>query len=538
MDFTPPDFCAVPKPQAPRRVLILTCEGNAEHRYDLCGQASYTVGRDGQDISLNGLRTSKLHAVIFHDLQGKTYISALGSSVVFLGRNQIRPGTHYQVDIGVRISFGERKDKGSDKAVLQDPAAPPPQPKADVQDTPKVQTNALAEESAGQKSKLSSCSPECARSNTTASCVGASTDKAPCDAELALKRQRIQSPEATPESISKRQRIEPPEATPASTPDRNRHSAPSVKREGVVSGPALPPAKAASENKNMTVGPSPLTSERPLSRQVNASSSQAVGKTERPLYGPAPPPTTKSSEGPVRNGGALPASKSERPLYGPAPPPGRASGEARECGPYKRTALPAAEPAKKSLKCDKCDGPHPTDSCPHFKKKREDHKDAWANYGKNHPANLGGSGGNFVLRGARVVRQPGDGSCLFHSLCHGLNKIGERSHATQLRHDIARFIQRYPKLEIAGDTLEEWVNWDANTSVTNYAQRMAAGRAWGGGIEIAACALLKKTNIHVYENRNGEFKRISCFNSPHPTNRLVHILYQGGVHYDALALCR
>lgn len=133
-----------------------------------------------------------------------------------------------------------------------------------------------------------------------------------------------------------------------------------------------------------------------------------------------------------------------------------------------------------------------------------------------------------------MVRQPGDGSCLFHSLCYGLKRIGMGDQASQLRRELASFIQRNPKLEIAGDTLEEWVTWDANTSVGSYAQRMAAGRAWGGGIEIAACALLKKTNIHVYERKAGEIRRISCFDCPQPTKRLVHILYQGGTHYDAL----
>lgn len=172
--------------------------------------------------------------------------------------------------------------------------------------------------------------------------------------------------------------------------------------------------------------------------------------------------------------------------------------------------------------------------CPNFKKGRDNHKDAWANYGKKHPVHMGGEGGNFVLRGARVVRQPGDGSCLFHSLVYGMSAMGARDNAHQLRRELANFIQRNPKLEIAGDTLEEWVSWDSNTSVASYAQRMASGRAWGGGIEIAACAMLKKTNIHVYERKAGEIRRISCFDSSQPTKKVVHVLYQGGTHYDAL----
>merc|ERR1711982_189765 len=124
--------------------------------------------------------------------------------------------------------------------------------------------------------------------------------------------------------------------------------------------------------------------------------------------------------------------------------------------------------------------------------------------------------------------QPGDGSCLFHPLSYSLQQAGEYSPAHQLRQELARFIVRNKKVEIAGDTIEEWVNWDANTSVENYASRMVAGSAWGGGIEMAACALLKNVNIHVYERRSGEYKRISCFYCPQPTKRQAHVLYQGG----------
>eukprot|EP00929_Paragymnodinium_shiwhaense_P112102 TRINITY_DN8035_c0_g1_i1.p1 TRINITY_DN8035_c0_g1~~TRINITY_DN8035_c0_g1_i1.p1 ORF type:complete len:423 (+),score=30.40 TRINITY_DN8035_c0_g1_i1:159-1427(+) len=183
--------------------------------------------------------------------------------------------------------------------------------------------------------------------------------------------------------------------------------------------------------------------------------------------------------------------------------------------------------------CDKCDGKHSTDRCPHFRGAREKHKDAWVNYGRKSPHQMGASGGNHVIRSARVIRQPGDGSCLFHSLCHGL---ASGSSATSLRREIANFLKENPSLEIAGDTIEEWVRWDANSSVADYARRMATS-GWGGGIEMAACSLLKHVNVHVYESASrgcgGEFKRISCFDCPN-ANRTIHVLYQGGVHYDAL----
>lgn len=195
------------------------------------------------------------------------------------------------------------------------------------------------------------------------------------------------------------------------------------------------------------------------------------------------------------------------------------------------------KPANVASKCDKCDGPHRTDACPHFKKGREDHKDAWANYGNKHCKHETASE-KFVLKRGREVRQPGDGSCLFHSLCFGLNggQRGGRFNAHQLRKDLTRFIQQHPHLEVAGDTLEEWVRWDARTSVSNYTRRMAHG-GWGGGIEMAACCLSQRVNVHVYERRRHGFERISCFNCPQKTKQTLHVLYQGGVHYDALVPC-
>lgn len=51
---------------------------------------------------------------------------------------------------------------------------------------------------------------------------------------------------------------------------------------------------------------------------------------------------------------------------------------------------------------------------------------------------------------------------------------------------------------------------------------------------MAACSCLKQVNVHVYERTYSGFKRICCFDSPEPTNVTIYVLYQGGVHYDAL----
>jgi len=219
----------------------------------------------------------------------------------------------------------------------------------------------------------------------------------------------------------------------------------------------------------------------------------------------------------------------------------RESIEAGKRKASQQNAYPAGPPSQASrpprpavCKCDKCDGPHDTDSCPHYKKPRDKHKDAWANYGAKCPQQMGTPNSHFVLRGGRCVRQPGDGNCLFHSLCFGLNDGRTRPlSAGELRGQLASFIAQHPRLDIAGDSLEEWIKWDTNSSAGNYASRMSRG-GWGGGIEMAACSLLKNVNVHVYEKRSGGFKRISCFDCPGKASKTIHVLYQGGVHYDAL----
>ena len=43
--------------------------------------------------------------------------------------------------------------------------------------------------------------------------------------------------------------------------------------------------------------------------------------------------------------------------------------------------------------------------------------------------------------------------------------------------------------------------------------------------------------VHVYEALAAEagwFKRVASFRPPHETEQAAHIVYRGGVHYDAL----
>ncbi len=193
-------------------------------------------------------------------------------------------------------------------------------------------------------------------------------------------------------------------------------------------------------------------------------------------------------------------------------------------GSRSANSVTAAPTVAVVLCCDKCDGKHETSNCPHYKKKRDDHPDAQKNKQIGGHSSLPGS----ILVNARVVRQPGDGSCLFHSMSYGLRT----SNASSLRAEICRFIQNNPNLRISDTPLQDWVRCDSGASVSEYARNMSRG-SWGGGIEMACLSQLKNCNVHVYERHRMGFKRISAFDHPlSPESKpVIKVLYGGGVHY-------
>ncbi|CAE7243271.1 plcA [Symbiodinium sp. CCMP2456] len=200
-------------------------------------------------------------------------------------------------------------------------------------------------------------------------------------------------------------------------------------------------------------------------------------------------------------------------------------------------AAPAeAKPvAKPNGPCDKCDGPHATDDCPHFKKPRDDHKDAYENYQKE---GAGKAEAELVSeklpKSARVLPQPGDGSCLFHSLSHGLKKKGQG--ASALRAEIADYIATHPEEEVAGNPISDWILWDSGEDPKAYALSMREGSRWGGAMEIALCAKLHRVRVDIFERRSDHFLRIASFGEAEKFEP-VRLLYGGRVHYDALEVC-
>ena len=137
------------------------------------------------------------------------------------------------------------------------------------------------------------------------------------------------------------------------------------------------------------------------------------------------------------------------------------------------------------------------------------------------------------MKSARVVKQPGDGSCLFHSLSYGL---GGTKHS-RLREDIAGYIARNPTDEIGGTPIKDWVMWDSEMDCDSYAASMSAGNKWGGAIEIAVCAKVSGRDVLVYERGGGWYTCISKFEKGgegRDEGGCIKLLYGGRCHYDAI----
>jgi len=108
-----------------------------------------------------------------------------------------------------------------------------------------------------------------------------------------------------------------------------------------------------------------------------------------------------------------------------------------------------------SLVCDKCDGKHATEKCPFFKKERDTHPDAQKNFYQKLGGGKSSLPGQMITR-ANIIRQPGDGSCLFHSMSYGL---GGDANATKLRAEICAFITANPDFKICETPLSDWIKW-------------------------------------------------------------------------------
>ena len=154
----------------------------------------------------------------------------------------------------------------------------------------------------------------------------------------------------------------------------------------------------------------------------------------------------------------------------------------------------------------------------------------------------------LVLTGARVVKQLGDNSCLFHSISFLLSyhdivpSLHEMSSGFELRSMICSYIRDNPSTYIslaAGliSTIADALSMD-NFNCLSYSEHLSDRRTWGGSLEIAIVAEMYSIGISVFlpvkKKRSfillGSYRCMSfCSESS-----MICLLYSGNCHYDCL----
>ncbi|KAF4655537.1 hypothetical protein FOZ61_007534, partial [Perkinsus olseni] len=151
----------------------------------------------------------------------------------------------------------------------------------------------------------------------------------------------------------------------------------------------------------------------------------------------------------------------------------------------------------------------------------------------------------------RVIRQPPDGSCLFHALGYWLNKpqhVIRRQLSGFLRHNAST-------VKLNGLTLEEWIKAESNSrTLDHYCNNLLRDNTWGGEIELVATSMVYNCDVYVWQHEDapksqtGKYVLCYKFHAP-PVTRDVpprrnndkrdaeepvtcHILFDGRKHYN------
>ena len=149
------------------------------------------------------------------------------------------------------------------------------------------------------------------------------------------------------------------------------------------------------------------------------------------------------------------------------------------------------------------------------------------------------------IQNAQVVRIPRDGHCLYHALIHATGHTGS---ILQLRKELVGFIRMNYKMQVHGQPLEKWINWECLCrfisallymhcvrlhvlmtrlfSVEEYARKMLTEGAWGGGIELFCFSVSRQMNVHVYRVRT---RALSLIILPCRTDRMSPTPYRADV---------
>ena len=146
------------------------------------------------------------------------------------------------------------------------------------------------------------------------------------------------------------------------------------------------------------------------------------------------------------------------------------------------------------------------------------------------------------MKKGRTIKMPGDGSCLYHSINHGVRALrGTAPSAATLRRKLAAWARDNSQRKVSGKTMRTWLNWETGGRITlnEYVTRQAKS-GWGGVIELIAAAWECEVEVAVWVQHgasNVEFQRTASFEPDGGTKHgTINVCRVGRVHYDYLQL--
>ena len=188
--------------------------------------------------------------------------------------------------------------------------------------------------------------------------------------------------------------------------------------------------------------------------------------------------------------------------------------------------------------CGRCDGAHPSEECPHYRRARYDHADACPLPAGERP--LPSTSIELKVASGTLTKMAADGSCLYHALSHGAGRVGlGKPSATDLRRTLAHWARDNARLRIATKTLRTWLHWETGgtESFASYVAAQAES-GWGGVIEIIGAAHHFHVAVAVWVPvARGRFRQTGIF-APDSVEvkGVINVCRVGGVHYDHLEL--
>ena len=188
--------------------------------------------------------------------------------------------------------------------------------------------------------------------------------------------------------------------------------------------------------------------------------------------------------------------------------------------------------------CERCDGNHPTAECNHYRRPRLEHPDAQPLPPGERPLPTTTSSSQVDASG-KLIKQPADGSCLYHTLVFGLRHANLKPPpASHLRLNMATWAALHARLVVHGKTLHTWLRWEAggSESYQQYCDRQALC-GWDGVIEIIVATRMFQVAVAVWVPlERCRFRRTALFEPDGAAKATIHVCRTGGVHYDYLEL--